>query len=218
MLLINFKTYGQGTGQKALELAKKADSIAKGGYNIVLSVQMTDIDRVSRAVSIPVYSQHIDPIEPGSHTGWILPEAIKEAGVKGSLINHSEHSIGPEKVKACVQKCKELGLVSVCCAPTTAMAKKIAAYGPDYIAIEPPELIGGDVSVSKARPEVIKNTVDAVRKVNPKVRVLCGAGVQNGEDVSKALELGSVGVLVASAIVKSDSPGKVISDMIGGFD
>jgi triosephosphate isomerase len=218
MLLINFKTYEQGTGKKALLLAKKADAIAKKTKaNIVLSAQMTDIGLVSSQVSVPVYAQHIDPIEPGSHTGWILPQAIKESGSMGTLINHSEHNIGMKEVSECVRKCKQLGLVSVCCAATPAIAKNIAAMGPDFIAIEPPELIGGNVSVSKAKPEVIKNTVDAVKSVDPKVKVLCGAGVHCMEDVAKAIELGSAGVLVASAIVKSGNPGKVIMDLIRGL-
>jgi triosephosphate isomerase len=219
MLLINFKTYEQATGGKAVALAKAAESVAKKKKaNIVVSVQMTDIERVRNAVSIPVYAQHMDAIEPGSHTGWILPQALKEAGATGTLINHSEHQIDDmEKIRTCVNKCREMGMTSVCCAPTPERAKAIAALGPDFIAIEPPELIGGDISVSRAKPEIIKNTVDAVKKVNPNVNVLCGAGVHCREDVAKALKLGSAGILVASGIVKSPEPEKVILDLVGGF-
>lgn len=218
MLLINFKTYEQGLGRKALSLAKVADSVAKKkDANIVLSVQPTDLKEVAGSVSVPVYGQHIDPITPGSHTGWMLPEAVKDAGAKGTLINHSEHNIDKKSISENVKKCKELGFVSVCCAATPKIAKEIAAFGPDFIAIEPPELIGGDVSVSKARPEIISDTVKAVKDVNPKVKVLCGAGVNSAEDVSKALELGAEGVLVASAIVKSKTPERVILDLISGF-
>jgi triosephosphate isomerase len=218
MLLINFKTYDKGTGERALKLARAANSIAKKkGTNIVLSVQPTDLKRISQEVSIPVHAQHIDPITPGSHTGWIVPEAVKEAGAKGTLINHSEHNVDIAKIEECVKRCKELGLVSVCCAANPQKAAEIAKFGPDFIAIEPPELIGGKVSVSTARPEVIGDTVDAVKRVNEEVMVLCGAGVHCAKDVSKAIELGAVGVLVASAIVKSERPEKVITDLISGF-
>jgi triosephosphate isomerase len=218
MLLINFKTYEQGTGKNALALARIADLVArKKGANIVLSVQPTDLREVAGAVSIPVYAQHMDPITPGSHTGWILPEAVRDAGARGTLINHSEHNVDRKSISENVRKCRELGLVSVCCAATPKIAREIAAFGPDFIAIEPPELIGGDVSVSKAKPGIISDTVKAVKKVNPKVRVLCGAGVNSAGDVSKALELGAEGVLVASAIVKSGTPEKVILDLISGF-
>ncbi len=218
MLLINFKTYAQGTGKNALALARIADSVAKKkGAEIVLAVQPTDLSAVSGSVSIPVYAQHMDPITPGSHTGWILPEAVKDAGARGTLINHSEHNIDLKHVEENVKKCRELGLASVCCAATPEIAKEIAAFGPDFIAIEPPELIGGDVSVSKARPGIISDTVKAVRKVNPKVKVLCGAGVNSAGDVKKALELGAEGVLVASAIVKSGTPEKAILELLSGF-
>lgn len=218
MLLINFKAYEQGIGEKALSLAKGAEKVAKEtGKWIVLSVQHVDVKAISDSVGIDVYAQHIDPVEPGSKTGWILPLGVKQAGAKGTLINHSEHGIDDEKVKASVDVCKILGIVSVCCAATPERAKKIAAFSPDFIAIEPPELIGGDVSVSTAKPEIISDTVKAVKDVNPDVKVLCGAGVNQKSDVVKAIELGAHGVLVASAIVKSDNPGKVIQELSEGL-
>ena len=139
------------------------------------------------------------------------------AGAKGTLINHSEHQVNMKTIEANIQKCKELGLISVCCAATPRKAMEIAKFSPDFISIEPPELIGGKVSVSKAKPGVIKDTVKLVEKVNPDIKVLCGAGVGTTEDVEKAVELGSNGVLVASAIVKSNNPEKVIRDLIKGF-
>jgi triosephosphate isomerase len=84
---------------------------------------------------------------------------------------------------------------------------------PDMIAIEPPELIGTGISISKARPELITESVKQIRKVNRSVKVLCGAGVTTAEDVSKALELGSEGVLVASAVAKSKDPRTVVGGM-----
>jgi triosephosphate isomerase len=218
MLLINLKTYEQGTGKAAVRLAKVAEKIAKKTKeNIVLSVQPTDLKEVSDTVSIPVYAQHIDPVKPGSHTGWILPQAVKAAGAKGTLINHSEHNIDMKKIGECIGICKDLKLASVCCAATPLKAAEIAKFGPDFIAIEPPELIGGKVSVSTANPKIIEDTVEAVKRVDENVMVLCGAGVHCAEDVSKSIELGASGVLVASAIVKSKSPGKVIEDLISGF-
>jgi triosephosphate isomerase (TIM) len=218
VLLINFKTYDEATGKAAVKLAKAAADVAKKkNANIVLSVQPTDLQRVASSVSLPIYAQHIDPITSGSHTGWILPEAVKEAGAKGTLINHSEHNIDSAKIGEAVKRCKELGLVSVCCAATPEKAAEIAAFLPDFIAIEPPELIGGKVSVSTANPGIISNTVDAVKRVNENILVLCGAGVHCGKDVAKAIELGAAGVLVASAIVKSPTPDKVILDLLSGF-
>jgi triosephosphate isomerase len=218
MLIINFKAYEQGVGKRALSLAGAAEKVAKDtGANIVLSVQPYDIGNVASAVSLPVYAQHMDPIEPGSRTGWILPQGVKEAGAKGTLINHSEHQMDNDKIRQNVEICRKIGIKSVCCAATPEGAGKIAAFSPDFIAIEPTELIGGDVSVSSAKPELISDTVRAVKGVNPGVTVLCGAGVNQKSDVEKAIELGAHGLIVASAIVKSENPEKEIAELVRGF-
>ncbi len=88
---------------------------------------------------------------------------------------------------------------------------------PEYIAIEPPELIGGDVSVTTAKPEVITKAVDRIRAVNPNVGVLCGAGVKTRKDVAKALELGTMGVLLSSGVVKAKDPEKALRDLVKGL-
>jgi triosephosphate isomerase len=88
----------------------------------------------------------------------------------------------------------------------------VAALKPDIMAIEPPELIGTGIPVSKAKPEVVTDTIKLVRKVNPKVVILCGAGIGQGEDVAAAKRLGTQGVLVASGIVKAKNPYKVMRE------
>ncbi|MBN1275633.1 alpha-hydroxy-acid oxidizing protein, partial [Candidatus Woesearchaeota archaeon] len=88
---------------------------------------------------------------------------------------------------------------------------------PDFIAMEPPELIGGEVSVSEARPGLIGETVAAVRAVAD-VPVLVGAGVKDGEDVRKACSLGAEGVLVASGVTKAGDKESVIAGLADGFD
>ena len=95
--------------------------------------------------------------------------------------------------------------------PTTAAA---AALGPDYVAIEPPELIGSGISVCKADPGIITRSVEAARKVNPQVKVLTGAGIQSGDCVKTALDLGTNGVLLASSVVKAEDPAKVLRDLV----
>jgi triosephosphate isomerase len=86
---------------------------------------------------------------------------------------------------------------------------------PDSVAVEPPELIGSGISVSQAQPEVIRGTVNLIRKVNDDVVILCGAGISNGDDVSAAMKLGSQGVLLASAVAKSDKPAEVLKSLAG---
>ncbi len=215
IVIVNFKTYLQGTGKSALTLSKTAEVVSiESGIYIAVAPQYTDITTIVRNVSIPVFAQHIDPISPGSHTGHILPEAIKGSGAVGTLINHSERKLPLEEVQSIVQRTKELGLISVVCANTPEVAAKVASFRPDIVAIEPPELIGTGIPVSKAKPEVVTDTVSLVRKVNSTITILCGAGITKGVDVSAALNLGTEGILIASGIVKARDPRKALLDIV----
>ncbi len=119
-------------------------------------------------------------------------------------------------LEAAIRRAEEVGLMTMVCSNNPAVSAAVAALGPDYVAVEPPELIGTGIPVSKAKPEVITDTVELVRRVNPDVKVLTGgAGISTGgEDVKKALELGSVGVLLASGVTKAKDPEKAIRDLV----
>ena len=217
-IVLNVKTYYEATWLKALEIAKLMDKISKEtGTSMGIAVQATDISLCTKNVSIPVFAEHIDPVKPGSHTGWTLPEAIKAAGAVGTLINHSEHRLKLADIDICITRAKELELDHIVCSNNIDTSKAIAAFSPNFIAVEPPELIGGDISVTSADPGIVSGSVDAVRKIDKKVKVLCGAGVKNGKDVAKAIELGSDGVLLASGIVKANEKEKVIRDLASGL-
>ena len=214
LLLINFKTYEEGTGERGLKMAKIIDKVAQEkGANIAVAVQIAEIHRLSSEVGIPVYSQHMDGIHYGSNTGWILPETIKSAGAIGTLLNHSEHQIKPDSLREAIDRAKEIRLKTVVCANTPEVAKSVVKFSPDYIAVEPPELIGGTVSVSKAKPEVITNSLKNVGKIP----LLVGAGVKSREDVKKAIQLGASGVLVASGVMKALNPEKVVKELAEGL-
>lgn len=213
LILINFKCYKEATGKNALKLAKICEKVAKDyEINIAVAPQFTDLHQISREVEIPVFAQHVDAIEYGAYTGHVSPLALKEIGVKGSLINHSEKKLSLKEIKECVEIMKNYNLVSVVCADTQIRGKEIARFFPDFIAYEDPFLIGTGQAISKVKPDSVKNFVEIIKKINPRVKVLCGAGITSGEDVRKALELGTKGVLVASGVVKSKNPKKVLED------
>ncbi|WP_324735021.1 triose-phosphate isomerase [Thermococcus sp. SY098] len=215
IIAINFKTYAQATGEGALRIAKAAEKVYKEtGITIVVAPQLADLYRIAQEVEIPVFAQHIDPIKPGSHTGHVLPEAVKEAGAVGTLLNHSENRMILADLEAAIRRAEEVGLMTMVCSNNPKVSAAVAALDPDYVAVEPPELIGTGIPVSKAKPEVITDTVELVKKVNPEVKVLCGAGISTGEDVKKALELGTVGVLLASGVTKAKDPEKAIWDLV----
>jgi triosephosphate isomerase (TIM) len=217
-IVLNVKTYTEATGKNALEVAKLMEKISKEkSVSMAIAVQAADIFMCAEKLSIPVWAEHIDPIKPGSHTGWTLPEAVKNAGAVGTLINHSEHRLILADIDVCIMRAKELKLDHIVCSNNVATSKAIAAFSPNFIAVEPPELIGGDISVTTADPDIVKNSVLAVKIIDKNIKVLCGAGVKNGKDVEKAIELGADGVLLASGIVKAKNKEQVIRDLASGL-
>ena len=215
LIVINVKTYPTGTGPKLLRLAKLMETVKKEtGSKIILSVPATDIYPISKAVNLPIYAQHADLATYGANTGAILPEAIKFAGAKGTILNHAEKKIDHKIIKKTILTLKLKNLKSIVCADTIEEVKKIARFGPDMIAIEPPELIGGNHSVTKARPEIITETVKIVKRINPSIKILVGAGIKTAYDIRKSMELGADGVLIASGITGAKDPKKVLIDML----
>ena len=217
IIIVNFKLYSQASGKNAIALAKQLEEAAlESGKNVAIAVNPLDFDNVKREVNIPVLLQHVDAVGFGAHTGRINLELAKEHGVEGILINHSERRLKISDIEYLVSKAKELGIKTIVCTNNPKVSGAIAALEPDFIAMEPPELIGGDISVSKARPEAITETIEEVKRVKD-VPVLVGAGVKSGEDVRKAIELGAKGVLVASGITKAKNPKEAILDLISGL-
>ncbi|MEM3556199.1 MAG: triose-phosphate isomerase [Candidatus Micrarchaeia archaeon] len=213
LIVLNLKTYHESIGERGVALCRIADEVAEEtGASIIVAPQNTDLFRIAKEVAIPVFAQHIDANEAGAFTGSITAEAVKEAGCKGSLLNHSERKIEFEKIQIAIQIARKVGIELLLCADSIDEAKRIAPLKPDYIAVEPPELIGSGISVSKAKPEVVSGAVEEVKKI-AEIPVLCGAGISDGEDVQKAIQLGADGVLLASAFVKAKDPRAVLLDM-----
>ena len=217
-VVLNFKTYPEVLGKRGWDLAKACDRVAQDtGASIVVAPPTSDLAHLAKLVRLPVFGQHVDAVEPGQTTGWVPPEALLEAGAAGTLINHSERKVAWEEMAKVIPRCQALGLEVIACADDIAEAETLAKLSPEYIAIEPPELIGGDVSVTSAKPEIVSDAVARIRAVNAHVGVLCGAGVKTRGDVAKALELGTVGVLLASGVVKAKDPERALRDLVNGL-
>lgn len=215
VIAVNFKTYPQATGEKAVLLAQTCEKVSNEyGVSVVVCPQVPDLYRVSKAVEIPVFSQHMDPGEPGRFTGHAIGETLVEAGCSGTLLNHSEHRMQLADIEASVRRAEKMQLYSLVCTNNPLVSVAAASLKPDAIAVEPPELIGTGISVSQSQPEVISGTVDIIRTVNRDVTILCGAGISTGQDVEAAIKLGSQGVLLASAVAKSEKPEQVLKGLI----
>lgn len=218
LILVNLKTYREATGEGAVRLAAVAEQVSKRtGVCVAVAPQAIDLRMVVEVTEAPVFAQHIDPVGHGKYTGHVLPEVAADAGCAGTLINHSERQLKLNAIEATVKRAREVNLLSVVCVDTPEKGRAVAPFRPDAVAIEPPELIGTGTPVSKARPEVVSGAVDAVKGIDPRVKVLCGAGITSGEDVAAAMRLGVDGVLVASGVVKAENPYEVLLDLAGAM-
>ena len=212
MFIINCKNYEEISGDKIKKFIKIAEQVSKK-YKIKIAISPPQhlIGLVVNS-SIPILAQHIDDSKIGSTTGYIIPELLKKSKVKGSLINHSEHRISSKEIEKLVVKLKELKMISIVCVKDVAEVKKYLKINPDFIAIEPPELIGSGKAISTEKPDLIQKAASIVNDSKNKTKLLCGAGIVSGEDVAKSIELGSKGILVASGIIKAKNWNKIISE------
>lgn len=215
IVILNYKTYLESSGENALELARALKSASEeSGITMVAAPQAADIYRIQDQISLPIFAQHIDPITPGGHTGSNLIETLIEAGISGSLINHSENRMKLAGIDEVIQLCKQNDIESCVCTNNIATSKAIATFSPDAVAVEPPELIGTGIPVSQAQPEVVEDSVKGVKSINKKIKVLCGAGISTGDDMKAAMDLGADGVLLASGIVKAENPKEALLDLV----
>ena len=213
LVVVNFKTYESAHGIAAEELALIMEQIETDARMIAV-VSAFDLSAVvSAAPNLEIWTQHLDPINFGSNTGWLHPETAIQRGAKGTLINHAEHKVSIEHIAMLLDNVPE-GFTICACAADIDEARALSALQPDYVAVEPPELIGGEISVTTADPEIVSGTARAIREISEDVGILCGAGVKNGQDVLKAIELGTSGVLLASGVTKVKDAVAALNDLV----
>ncbi len=212
VIILNLKAYKEAEGEAGQKLVEIASEVALvSGVKIVVAPPPVIMKECTR-FGIDIFSQHCDANLPGAHTGSITSYSLKQAGIAGSLLNHSENRMHHEDIKSAIDNLREDGLESILCTRDVRESAQLSNFKPSYLAVEPPELIGSGISVSTAKPEVVTGTVEAVR-ANGDVPVICGAGISNGADVKKAIELGAQGVLLASAYVKAKDPKKLLEEL-----
>jgi len=216
MIFVNFKTYPQGSGQKAVELAKICQEVAgERKIPIIPLVQAFDIYRISQEVKIPLWLQHLDWHPQGQYTGWLNLETTLDAGAKGTILNHSEHKLPFGTVRRTIKRIKKTTpqfQVLICCR-SLGQAERLVKIEPDFLAYEPPELIGGEISVSEFNATAIAHFVEICEKIP----AIIGAGIKNKNDVRIGVRLGAKGILVSSHVVLAKAPKKTLEDLAEGF-
>jgi triosephosphate isomerase len=218
MFFINFKTYPAGTGENALNLIKILEQVRnETNTKVIPVVQAVDVKEAASFSKLDTWTQHIDPVELGAHTGAVLPEAVYEDGAVGTFLNHSERKFPSfEELKKANERAKEVGLKTLIFADGIKELENILELKPDYASYEPPELVGSsDKSVSSEHPDVVKKAVELAKSKN--IPLIVGAGIHSKDDVRISLELGADGFAVASAIVKAKDPRKVLLELAEGY-
>jgi triosephosphate isomerase len=211
-VLVNLKAYPCDP----VAVAEAAHAVAEAhDVRVAVAPQTAHLDRVA-ATGVETWAQHVAPVAHGSHTGHALAEAVADAGAVGTLLNHSERRLRLADIDGALEAAGRADLATVVCANDPEQVAAAAALGPDAVAVEPPELIGGDVSVATADPEIVEGAVAAADAVDPDVDVYCGAGVSTGDDVAAAEALGAEGVLLASGVAKADDPRAALEDLVSG--
>ena len=213
-IVVNAKVYAEATGPRARPLLDACAAVGR----TALAPPVTELAGLTRfGRSVPLVAQHVYGLAPGTGTGFVTAAMAREAGAVGTLRNHAEHKLKPADLKRSLAAARSAGLWTLCCADSIAEAKRLAKLSPTAIAVEPPGLIGGNVSVTSADPRIVSDAVAAVRDIDEDVLVLCGAGVKSGRDVKAARKLGAHGVLVASGVVKARDPLAALKDLASGL-
>ncbi|MEM0351737.1 MAG: triose-phosphate isomerase [Sulfolobales archaeon] len=220
ILVVNFKVYDSSIGRRALAIGKAAEKVHLefGGLaTIIVAPPFTELRTLSESLEIPVFAQHADPVDLGANTGAVPPEAIKEAGAAGFIANHSERRLRLDEINFLIERAKRLELKTLVCATKPEEAAAVSILRPNMVAVEPPELIGTGLAVSRVKPEVIANSVVIVRQYNKDIVILTGAGISSAEDSEAAIRLGTSGVLVSSAVMKSRDPEGTLRSMVSAM-
>ena len=203
-------------GADAVRLAQAADRLSRElDVSVIFDPQAVDIPAVARATErLLVFAQHMDPVAVGRGVGSVLPEALREAGAVGTLLNHSERRMTLGDINRAIVRAREVGLATLVCADSPEEAAAVAQLGPDIVLAEPPELIASSRSAATEMRGFVERSVELVRQIDPGIIVMCGAGVQTPDDVEKMIELGVGGTGSSSGVLKAADPVALMRAML----
>jgi len=214
-VIINLKHYRVSSGPETEKFLVKFVPF-EDSYDIRLIFALNPIDlRLAQQFpELEFYAQHIDPVNYGPYTGHISSNSLVDLGITGSLLNHSEKRVHPQEIRETVLMAHDNGLEIALCCENLQETKNFKDFGTTYVAYEPPELIGGNISVSTANPNVIQEVVSEY--AGTRSTVLVGAGIKSHADYENSIRLGAGGVLIASGIVLAKSPYDSLLSLLDG--
>ena len=192
-------------GERMLRLAKTMDEIAaEYDLDVIITPQYADIRMIAENTShIHVYAQHMDYLRPGRGLGSVLPESIKEAGAVGVMLNHAEKKLTLDEIEKTIARADEVGLATIVCADSVREIEAVAKLSPNLIVAEPTELIGTGVTSDM---RYVRDTIEAVRRINPDIMVLQGAGISTPDDVARVIRAGALATGCTSGVMRAADP------------
>lgn len=200
-------------GKALLDLVRAIDICAiKYDVDVIIDPQTTDIRLLAENTRrVHIFGQHMDHIPVGRGMGSVLPEALKEAGAVGVMLNHAERKLSLDAIDRTVRRADEVGLATIVCADTVAEMKAIAELSPNLIVAEPTELIGTGKTSSM---DYVRESIAMVKSINPKIMVLQGAGISDGRDVYNVIKAGAEATGSSSGIIKAANEAAMAEEMI----
>jgi len=218
MIFVNYKTFLESSGEAGLNLTKQIEDVARDTQiKIIPVVQAIDAQKIISSTTLPVWIQHVDPITYGANTGWTLPETVSKIGALGVFLNHSEHKFKSfEELKAANERSLSSNLQTLIFAGDLDELKKVCSLTPTFVSYEPAEFIGStSTSVAEAKPEIIAEAAKIAKEFG--IPLIVGAGIKSTSDVKKSLELGAVGIAIATGVIKAPDPKAKLLELIEGF-
>lgn len=202
-------------GNESVKLAQHADQLAeKYDVQIIYSAQYFDVRPIAEATkNIFVFAQHVDGFYPGRGLGGVLPEAARDAGAVGTLLNHAEHPLTLNQLYRAICRCREAGLVTMVCAESLEECTAVIGLGADAVLNETAEMIGMGNGKSHGISDV-ETIEQAIHSIVPDMLVLHGAGIQDEKDVYNIIRAGAKATGATSAIFASPDPYTAMEKMI----
>ena len=213
--MVNPKSYLYG--ERLLKLALATDEFAKDkDFDVFFTAPFVDLRMIAEnTTNLIVTAQHMDSLKAGRGMGYIVSEALAEAGVRAVFLNHAEHSLKLAELVKIVERAKENDIYTVVCADSVKEAQAIAMLKPDILLCEPTELIGtGSVSDKS----YIEATNNAIRKVDSDILVMQAAGISTGKDVYDTIISGADGTGCTSGIVCAKDPEAMVKEMLDAIE
>lgn len=213
--VVNPKSYLYG--EDFFQLARVPDELsARYDLDCLFTGQLVDLPFIGvHCPHLIACAQYMESLTPGRGMGHVLPEALVDACIQATFLNHAELPMTIHELASTIKRARDLDLLSVVCADSIEEGAALARFKPDVMVCELTSLIGtGKV----AGEDYMRSSSDAVRAVSPNTLVLQAAGIHSGRNVYDAIKYGADGTGGTSGIVAASNPADMLEEMFDALN